>query len=104
MRCATERGRTTLHNMRSVTALERVEVAPVGVFAWCRADGAPRSCAVTPYVIDGRVVITSTLALPVKALAVARNPHVALLAGGWLIRSAGARVTVDPSPVWFDRH
>lgn len=84
-------------------AISAVDRAAVGVFAWRTRTGAPRSCAVTPYVVDGHAVVTSTLALPTKAAAVRRDPRVALLAGGWLVRGE-ALVGVDRSPDWFDRN
>lgn len=95
-----------MHNMRFVKedeAVRAVGTATVGVFAWHNREGAPRSCAVTPYVVNGSVVVTSTLALPTKAFAVRRDPRVALLAGGWLIQGR-ASVGVDRTSGWFDRN
>lgn len=83
--------------------LDAIADASIGVLAWIRADGSPGACAVTPYVVDDRVVITSTLAFTAKAAAVRRDPRVAVLAGGWLV-SGDADVFVDESPQWFDRH
>lgn len=94
---------STIHNMCFVKeGLASAGSAPVGVFAWCRHDGLPRSCAVTPYVIDGSIVVTTTLALPTKAFAVQRDQRVALHAGGWLVQARGI-VRADPTPRWFDQ-
>jgi hypothetical protein len=54
-------------------------------------------------VVDGEIVVTSTLAFPAKAFAVHRDPRVALLAGGWLVQGSG-RVAADLTSEWFDRH
>ena len=83
--------------------LDALLAAPVAVFAWCNRAGEPRSCAVTPYVVDGHAVVTSTLALPTKAAATRRDPRVALLAGGYLVQ-ATAHVGVDRTSNWFDRN
>jgi hypothetical protein len=86
-----------------VTELDDIADSTVGVFAWMRADGSSTSCAVTPFVVDDRVVVTSTLAYTAKAAAVRRDPRVAVLAGGRLV-SGRAEVFVDESPEWFDRN
>jgi hypothetical protein len=80
-----------------------IDQAAIGVFAYVTRAGTPNACAVTPYVVDGAVVVTSTLALVAKAAAVRRDPRVVLLAGGTEVRGAGA-VAVDPTPAWFDEH
>jgi hypothetical protein len=75
--------------------------APIGVFAYVRGDGTPNAVPVTPFVVDGRIVVTSTLAYVTKAAAVRRNPRVALLAGRWSVATTAA-VAVDPTPAWFN--
>lgn len=80
-----------------------IDRAAIGVFAYVTRAGTPNACAVTPYVVDGAVVVTSTPALVAKAAAVRRDPRVALLAGGTEVRGAGA-VAVDLTPGWFDEH
>jgi hypothetical protein len=81
--------------------LDDIANSPIGVFAWVRGDGTPGSCPVTPYVVNGAVVVTSTLAFTAKAAAVRRDSRVALLAGGQLA-VGDAEVFVDESPRWFD--
>ena len=83
--------------------LDDVSRSPIGVFAWVRGDGTPGSCPVTPYVVNGQVVVTSTLAFTAKAAAVRRDARVALLAGGQLAVGS-AEVFVDDSPRWFDEN
>jgi hypothetical protein len=86
-----------------MNSLDGIARAPIGVFAWVRGDGTPGSCTVTPYVVNGQVVVTSTLAFPSKASAVRRDSRVALLAGGQLA-VGNAEVLVDESPRWFDEN
>lgn len=83
--------------------LDEISREPIGVFAWVRRDGTPGSCPVTPYVVNGQVVVTSTLAFTAKAAAVQRDGRVALLAGGQLAVGS-AEVFVDKSPRWFDEN
>jgi len=83
--------------------MQAVDSAPVGVLAYVMRSGHPNACAVTPYVVDGVPVVTSTLALIDKAAAVRRDERVALLAGGVQL-SGRAAVAVDTTPAWFDRH
>ncbi|MGI9644679.1 MAG: hypothetical protein ACR2O6_05140, partial [Ilumatobacteraceae bacterium] len=75
----------------------------VGVLGFTAADGSPRSCAVTPYVVDGAPTVTSTLALLTKARMLRDRPAAALLAGGVHI-SGDAEVTAHGSPAWFEAH
>jgi hypothetical protein len=84
-----------------MAGLRGISSASVGVFAWVRGDGSAGSCAVTPYVVNDDVVITSTLAFTSKASAVRRDPRVALLAGGQLAIGS-ATIFVDQTPRWFD--
>jgi hypothetical protein len=79
----------------------KIDAAPVGVFAFTGRDGRPRSCAVTPYLHDGVAVVTSTLAFTAKVAAVRRDPRVALLAGGCLVRGP-AGLIVDLTSKTFD--
>ena len=83
--------------------LERVDDAVIGVFAYVKADGTPNAVPVTPFVVDGRIVVTSTLAYVAKAAAVRRNPRVGLLAGGIAVATT-ASVGVDTTPAWFNTH
>ncbi len=75
----------------------------MGVFAFVDHRGRPAACAITPYVVDGRAVVTSTLAYPGKARAVRADGRVALLAGGTAIEGRGL-VGIDRTPGWFDRN
>jgi hypothetical protein len=77
--------------------------ADIGVFAFVGTKGRPAICAVTPYVVDGRAVVTSTLAYPGKARAVRSDERVALLAGGTSVEGRG-RVGIDRTAAWFDRN
>jgi hypothetical protein len=76
--------------------MQHLDADPVGVFAWVTRSGRPTSCAVTPYLVDGHPVVTSTAALIAKAAAVRRDDRVALLAGGVQVIGSGA-VGFDPS-------
>lgn len=77
--------------------------APVGVFAYVTRAGRPNACAVTPYVVGDRAVVTSTLAYLAKARAVRSDPRVALLAGGIAMEGRG-EVGIDRTSSWFDRN
>ena len=83
--------------------LDPFDRAPIGVFAYARGDGTPNAVPVTPFVVDGGIVVTSTLAYVAKAAAVRRDPRVALLAGGTSVATT-ATVAVDPTPDWFNTH
>ena len=87
--------------MTDVEQLQRIDRASVGVLGHVGRDGAPNAVAVTPYVIDGGVVVTSTLALIDKAAALLADPRVTLSAGGIAV-SGTATVEVDRSPRFFD--
>lgn len=95
-----------MHNVCSAKSLSDwrgvIDAAPIGVLAFRSRDGRPIACAVTPYLEGGEVVITSTLALPAKAVAAAREGHAALLAGGVSVRGSVA-VSVDTTGQEFDR-
>lgn len=92
-----------MHNMCCANAdtVAALDSAPVGVFAFVGKDGLPRACAVTPYLDAGRALVTSTLAFTAKVAAVRRDPQVALLAGGCLVRGRAA-VDVDLTSKTFD--
>jgi hypothetical protein len=81
--------------------MQHLDADPVGVFAWVTRSGHPTSCAVTPYLVDGHPVVTSTAALIAKAAAVRRDDRVSLLAGGVQVVGTGT-VGFDPSSGWFD--
>lgn len=89
--------------MRYATELEIFDAAGVAVLGFIGADGTPRSCAVTPYVVDGELVVTSTLAYLAKIRAIDRRPPVALFAQG-IHASAPATVAMHATPAWFDHH
>jgi hypothetical protein len=92
-----------MHNMRyaKTDAVEALDAAMVGVFAFVGQDGRPRACAVTPYVDSDQAVVTSTLAFTAKVAAVRREPRVALLAGGCLVQGH-ATLDVDLTSKSFD--
>ena len=81
------------------TAVDRADIA---VFAYRNQAARPIACAVTPYVDQGDVVVTSTLALPAKAVAARREGHAALVGGGVVVRGP-VEVTVDRTSREFDR-
>ena len=76
--------------------------AAVGVLAFVAADGTPRACAVTPYVVDDDVLVTSTLAFLAKAEALHHDPRAAILAGGVEVRGA-VTLDIDLTAATFDR-
>lgn len=80
---------------------DAIRESAIGVVAWVTSSGKPISCAVTPYLVKGNLVVTSTLAFPGKARAMRSDPRISVLAGGWLV-SGAARVTVDRTSDWFD--
>jgi len=82
-------------------AASAFDTAPVGVFAFVGKDGLPRACAVTPYLDAGQALVTSTLAFTAKVAAVRRDPRVALLAGGCLVRGRAA-LDIDVTSKTFD--
>jgi hypothetical protein len=84
-------------------ALAAADAAAVGVLAYVQKSGRPHAVAITPYVVDGCVVVTSTLAYIDKAVALRRDPRMVITAGGWSMEGS-ATVGVDTTPAWFDRH
>jgi len=82
-------------------AVEALDAASVGAFAFVGKDGRPRACPVTPYLYAGEAVVSSTLAFTAKVAAVRRDPRVALLAGGCLVRGR-ATLDVDLTSKTFD--
>jgi len=92
-----------IHNMccAKADAAAAFDAAAVGVFAFVGNDGSPRACAVTPYLDAGQALVTSTLAFTAKVAAVRRDPRVALLAGGCLVRGRAA-LDVDLTSRTFD--
>jgi hypothetical protein len=92
-----------MHNMccAKAGAEAALDAAAVGVFAFVGKDGRPRACPVTPYLYGGQAVVSSTLAFTAKVAAVRRDPRVALLAGGCLVRGQ-AGVEVDLTSKTFD--
>ncbi len=77
-------------------AMDAIDDAGVGVFAFRDAHGRPIAVPVTPYTDreHGRIVVTSTLAYIRKAELVRRDGRVALLAGGVHV-TGDAAVTSD---------
>jgi len=92
-----------MRNMRYVKDLERFDGARVAVLGFVGSDGSPRSCAVTPYVVDGELTVTSTLAYLAKVRAMSQRPDVVLYASG-SHAVATAAVAMHESPAWFDEH
>jgi hypothetical protein len=92
-----------MHNMccAKADAVEALDAASVGAFAFVGKDGRPRACPVTPYLYAGEAVVSSTLAFTAKVAAVRRDPRVALLAGGCLVRGR-ATLDVDLTSKSFD--
>jgi hypothetical protein len=82
--------------------LTRIGGAAVGVLGHTTAKGLPNAVTITPYVVDGRLVVTSTLALIQKATALLADPRVTLSAGGVVVEGV-ATVQVDLTPQYFDR-
>jgi hypothetical protein len=90
--------------MRNVQVdLEPIRSAPLGVLAYVTRSGRPNACAVTPYVVGDRAIVTSTLAYLAKARAVRSDPRIALLAGGLALEGTG-EVGIDRTATWFDRN
>ena len=81
--------------------LPRIDRAAVGVLGHAKANGEPNAVAVTPYVVNGELVVTSTLALVQKAAATRRDPRVTLTAGGVSVVGT-ATVEVDRTAYYFD--
>ena len=79
----------------------RIDAAAVGVLGHVSDKGLPNAVAVTPYVVDGELVVTSTLALTQKAALLRRDPRVTLSAGGVSV-SGTATVEVDRTGRYFD--
>jgi len=92
-----------IRNMRYANSLGLFDQARVAVLGFVGADGTPRSCAVTPYVIGGDLTVTSTLAYLAKVRAISRHPAVALYRDG-AHASAAATVELHATPGWFDQH
>ncbi len=92
-----------MHNMRYAMGLGSFDRASVGVLGFMGPDGNPRSCAVTPYVIDGNLIVSSTLAYLAKVRAIARHPSISLFVDG-VHASAEASIEMHRSPDWFDQH
>ena len=84
-----------------VDAVGALDAASVGAVAFVGKDGRPRACPVTPYLYAGQAVVSSTLAFTAKVAAVRRDPRVALLAGGCLVRGR-ATLDVDLTSKTFD--
>lgn len=94
--------------MCSATALSDIEAgtidrATVGVLGLTAKDGTPRAVAVTPYVIDAKPVVTTTLAFLAKAKMLRKRPTAALYAEGIHI-SGDVTVEMHRYSAWFDQH
>lgn len=92
-----------MHNVRYGTDLDPFDRARTAVLGFVGGDGTPRSCAVTPYVVDGRLVVSSTLAYLAKVRAISARPAAALYVDG-AHASADAAVEVHRASTWFDAH
>ncbi len=84
-------------------SLRAVCGAPAGVLAYHGSRGQLVPVAVTPYVLDGVVHITATLAYSRKAGLIRQSPKVALLAGGVYLR-ADVAVYADVKGEFFIKH
>ena len=82
------------------TAIAAIDDAPLAILAWVGADGRPRACTVTPYVLDDHLVITSTYAYLAKVTAIRRDPRVAVLVAGVEVR--GEAHVSDATPAELD--
>lgn len=89
--------------MLSSEQLDRVDRAAVGVLGHVSRSSAPNALAVTPYVVDGRLLVTSTLALIDKAESLRHDPRVTLTAGGVAVAGT-ATVEVDTTSAFFDQY
>jgi hypothetical protein len=89
--------------MQTTREYGQVDRATVGVLGYVTAKGWPNALAVTPYVVDGRLLVTSTLALVDKAAALRLDQRVTLTAGGLSV-AGQAEVQADPTPAFFDQH
>lgn len=79
----------------TVDPITAAREAAVAVFAYRDGRGRPLAVPVTPYVLNDRVVVTSTLAYARKALLIRNDSRVALLANG--VHMIGdAAVFADP--------
>lgn len=87
--------------MLTAEQLSRIDRADVGVLGLTTAGGLPNAVAVTPYAVDGGLVVTSTLALVQKAAALRDDPRVTLSAGGLSVAGT-ATVEVDRTSQYFD--
>jgi len=87
--------------MLDADQLSRIDGAAVGVLGHVKANGEPNAVAITPYVVNGELVVTSTLALVQKAAAIRRDPRVTLTAGGVSVVGT-ATVDVDRTAHYFD--
>ena len=84
-------------------SLDAIAAAPVGVLGLTAKDLTPRAVAVTPYVIDGRVTITTTLALLTKAKMLRNRPAAAVYAGGMHV-SGDVTLAMHRDSTWFDEY
>ena len=84
-------------------SLRAIYDAPAAVLAYHGSRGQLVPVAVTPYVLDGVVYITTTLAYSRKAGLIRRSPKIALLAGGVYLL-ANASVYADVKGAFFTRH
>jgi len=87
--------------MLSHTQLARIDAAPSGVLGHITSEGRPNAVGITPYVVDGALVVTSTLALIRKAAALRSDPRVTVSAGGVSVCGV-ATVEVDRTPRYYD--
>ena len=66
------RSASTLHVVITDEHLRAIDGAAIGVLGHVTRLGRPNALAVTPYVVDGRLLVTSTLALIDKAVEIAK--------------------------------
>lgn len=91
----------TIQNMCSAKLPSSFATASVAVLGFTAKDGTPRAVAVTPYVVNGRPVVTTTLALLTKAKMLRNRPAAALYAGGFHI-SGDVTLETHRDADWFD--
>ena len=82
-------------------ALEAADRAAVAVLAaWSSKHHRSVAYAVTPYVLSGRLVITSTLAYLTKVRHLVIDPRMSVLVGGYRFKGL-AKVRLDPDGTEF---
>jgi hypothetical protein len=89
--------------MNTADVVTRARTARVAVMGYVGRNGLAQAVAVTPYVVEDQLVMSSTLALIAKAEALRADPRVSLSVGGLSVTGV-AEVVVDLTPTFFDRY